>query len=446
LLNAASPKGFFRGLFSKKRRLSESIKVVGEIEHVRELFKHGTVVVVPTHYSNLDSILIGYALDSVSGLPSFSYGAGLNLYNSGIPAFFMNRLGAYRVDRRKKNPIYLETLKAMSKTSIERGVNTLFFPGGTRSRSGEIEAKLKMGLLGTVVEAQRSMVQNNKTEKVFVVPLVLGYHFVLEAPFLIRQHLQIVGKEKYLDSTRDMGRSSRQLFRFVWKLFSQKTTITLSIGKPMDALGNFVDLEGRSIDARGKEVHIADYFKPLSTKFGVDTGGGANLPTNQDLQREAEYTKMLAARIVDRFYKDNFVLSSQIVAFTAFNIFKNHNEKLDLYNLLRLPADNYVFPIEDFTAAIDDMKTALEELAEKGRLKLSNEALLPAKELIADGIRNLGIYHANAPLMFNKSGDLESDDFSTLFYYHNHLENYGLTKRVKWDKFKMETIDVVKIV
>jgi glycerol-3-phosphate O-acyltransferase len=303
-----------------------------------------------------------------------------------------------------------------------------------------------MGLLGTVVEAQRSMVQNNKTEKVFVVPLVLGYHFVLEAPFLIRQHLQIVGKEKYLDSTRDMGRSSRQLFRFVWKLFSQKTTITLSIGKPMDALGNFVDLEGRSIDARGKEVHIADYFKPLSTKFGVDTGGGANLPTNQDLQREAEYTKMLAARIVDRFYKDNFVLSSQIVAFTAFNIFKNHNEKLDLYNLLRLPADNYVFPIEDFTAAIDDMKTALEELAEKGRLKLSNEALLPAKELIADGIRNLGIYHANAPLMFNKSGDLESDDFSTLFYYHNHLENYGLTKRVKWDKFKMETIDVVKIV
>ena len=48
-----------------------------------------------------DSILIGYALDAFVIIPSFSYGAGLNLYNTGYTAYFMNRLGA-RVDRRKR--------------------------------------------------------------------------------------------------------------------------------------------------------------------------------------------------------------------------------------------------------------------------------------------------------------------------------------------------------
>src|SRR3546814_15272144 len=48
------------------------------------------------------------------GLPAFIYGAGLNLFNRKIFAYFMNSLGAYKVDRRKKNLPYLETLKTYS--------------------------------------------------------------------------------------------------------------------------------------------------------------------------------------------------------------------------------------------------------------------------------------------------------------------------------------------
>jgi glycerol-3-phosphate O-acyltransferase len=77
-------------------------------------------------------------------------------------------------------------------------------------------------------------------------------------------------------------------------------------------------------------------------------------------------------------------------------------------------------------------------LAEKGRLKLSKQVghFTPA-EIVDDGIKNLGIYHARKPLMFNKKGDIECDDFNTLFFYHNRLENFGLTKRVRWNKFKI---------
>ena len=87
------------------RRMHVRLIVAGKTDSIRTLIKDHTVVVVPTHFSNLDSILIGYAMDAMMGLPSFSYGAGLNLYNTGYTAYFMNRLGAYRVDRRKKNPI-----------------------------------------------------------------------------------------------------------------------------------------------------------------------------------------------------------------------------------------------------------------------------------------------------------------------------------------------------
>ncbi|HFA47575.1 MAG TPA: glycerol acyltransferase, partial [Bacteroidetes bacterium] len=154
LLNSAAGRNMKR-VFGTKHKISERLLAKGEVEKVRKLIKKGTVVIVPTHSSNLDSILIGYTMDAILGLPSFSYGAGLNLYNTGYTAYFMNRMGTYRVDRRKKNPIYLETLKAMSNLSIQRGTNSLFFPGGTRNRSGELESKLKMGLLGTAMEAQR---------------------------------------------------------------------------------------------------------------------------------------------------------------------------------------------------------------------------------------------------------------------------------------------------
>ena len=121
---------------------------------------------------------------------------------------------------------------------------------------------------------------------------------------------------------------------------------------------------------------------------------------------------------------------------------KESNDKLDLYALLRLPSDDFVFPLDTFTAAVAAVQTALFELADKGRLQLSDPIRLSPEALVQDGVKNLGVYHVRKLLLINRKGDLESDDFNTLFFYHNRLENFGLTKRVRWDKFpiKMTTI------
>ena len=236
LLSAATPKDI--GVpGAVKARLRDRIIVSGQVEQVRKLFPDHHVVILPTHFSNLDSLLIGYALDAFAGIPHATFGAGLNLLNSGWVAYFINRFGAYRVDRRKRNPIYLEVLKSFSRLAIRKGVNSTFFPGGTRNRAGQIERELKLGLLGTAVEAQRQLLEAGSDKKVILVPLVLSYHFVLEAKFLIEDYLRRTGKEQYLGQrTKQFG--YRTLVKFLWQLFRSSSEIQLNMGQPMDVLGN----------------------------------------------------------------------------------------------------------------------------------------------------------------------------------------------------------------
>jgi len=377
----------------------------------------------------------------------------LNLYNFGPAAYFMNRLGAYRVDRRKKNSIYLETLKTMSKLSIQRGVNNLFFPGGTRSRSGQLETDLKMGLLGTAVEAQRTMCQeseergarNEKTtpppsplttrplplasSKVFIVPMVICYNFVLEAPFLIEQHLRMTGKENYI-RLKDEGTSVRAWLRFVWRFFSTTSDITLSVGKPMDVLGNFVDKQGRSFDRFGNELDVREYFM------------GKKNEINEDRQREEEYTKLLAERIVERYHAENVVLSSHLVAYAVFEMLLHENPKLDLFGILRLPPDEYVFPFRAVEEVVEQMQEKLVEWEQQGKIRLDPEIRRSAADVVRDGVNNLGVFHAEKPLKFVKNNDIVSSNFRVLYFYHNRLENYQLDKYVHW---KAEEIEVLKI-
>lgn len=418
LLNTAIWFRKIKSFKSNAFKIHKRLNLVGETDSMRNLMKKGTVVVVPTHFSNIDSVFIGYAMDAILGIPSFSFGAGLNLYNSGIAAYYMNRLGAYRVDRRKKNPIYLESLKSMATLSLKRGVNNIFFPGGTRSRSGRIEEKVKMGLIGSVVEAQRSLLQEGNEEKIFIFPVVLGYPFVLEAKFMIEQHLQKEGKEQYL-KIKDQSYSIRTVAKFIWNFFSKTSDITLSIGKPIDVIGNFVDREGKSLDKNGNYINLRDYFK-------------TNDRISFDLQRDSVYTKILSEKIVERFKAENVVLSSDLIAYIGFQILKLENPGLDLYSLLRLPTEDFSFSTDKMQTVLKQLKPALFELERKSLIKLSAEIKWENDMLLKDGISKMGSYHPQQPLMIDKNYKLIiSQDFKLLYYYHNKLSGYDLEQFIK---------------
>jgi glycerol-3-phosphate O-acyltransferase len=93
--------------------LATRLRIVGEVDQLQKLSKKGTILMVPTHLSNIDSILVGWVLHLMN-LPPFAYGAGLNLFSNPMLAFSMSRLGAYTVDRQKSSALYKATLKNYS--------------------------------------------------------------------------------------------------------------------------------------------------------------------------------------------------------------------------------------------------------------------------------------------------------------------------------------------
>ncbi len=423
LLNTAAGKNYQK-FWGSKFELYDRFHVYGDIDLIRKLWDQGTMVVVPTHSSNLDSILIGYVLDMILGLPSFSYGAGLNLYDSELIAYFMSRLGAYRVDRRKRNPLYHETLKTMSQLSIEKGTNSIFFPGGTRSRSGKIEQDLKLGLMNSIIAAQRAMLRKGD-RKVVVVPLILSYPFVLEAKLLINQYLKNKGEEKFI-AARDDFQSIGQILSFAWRAFSKGSEITLSFGAPMDVFGNRLDADGNSLDEKGKKVDIRQYF---------DQTGSMAIRN----QREFVYTKILASKIVDSYLMDNVVLASQIVAYVGFVILRKMNDDLDIFGLISLPFDDFIFDAELFESVTYQVVAALKEMEDNGEVLLEEEIrTLTVKEVIMNGISKLGIFHTDKPLRFSKNGKIVSDSFKFLYFYHNRLASYKLERGIVWDKKLIE--------
>jgi glycerol-3-phosphate O-acyltransferase len=389
---------------------------VGKAKHLRKLAKRGTVIMVPTHFSNLDSVLIGWVIHSL-GLPAFIYGAGLNLFNIKIFAYFMNSLGAYKVDRRKKNLPYLETLKTYSTTAIQKGAHSLFFPGGTRSRSGMIEKNLKLGLLSTAIEAQRNIYLNTtpgeSPRKIFIVPVTLNYHFVLEAPDLVDDYLTVKGQDRYLPEQDKYG--SWQLIQFLFKFFTKGSNISVSIGQGLDIMGNNVDDEGNSLDHDGRIIETKDYFR-------------SNGVISVDYQREDEYTRMLSQKIVQEYHRINRVFSSHLVAFVAFEMWQKKYSKLDLFGLLRLPEEEEELDFEEFRAACKRVRKQISRMKKEDRVNMATHMKEDIDYVIRHGLDNVGIFHLKRPLLLNKEGNIITQDFSLLYYYHNRLVGYDLEK------------------
>lgn len=400
------------GFWGGKKYLSDKIRVIGEVDEVRNLFEKGTLVFLPTHSSNLDSLLLGYALDLYVGIPSSHYGAGLNLFNSEIAAYFMNRLGAYRVDRRKKNRVYLEALKSASRIGIRIGVNSLFFTGGTRSRSGEIENNLKLGLLGTAIEAQRMMFNENGEKRVFVVPVVMSYSNVLEDNSLFRNFLVKQGLASLVRKKLRKKSSFLKTLRIFGQIFSKEMSVYISLGKPIDVFGNPVNDEGRSVDRAGKTILKREYFM----NDGV---------ISQDVQREMQYTRHLAKVVAQAYQENNVVRLGQIVAKAlVIGIEKKHRVN-GIQDMLKLAQSELEISRDDFRGYVSSLLEDVKQLAEEGRCLVETTVYedRPLDKLIDVGISQLRTYQIFKVVAVEK--DLAyTDHLGLLVYYANRLNSY----------------------
>jgi glycerol-3-phosphate O-acyltransferase len=400
--------------WSLKKPFYDKFKITGDFNLIRELSKIGSVIIVPTHSSNVDSPIIGWALNAI-GLEAVTYGAGVNLFGTQPFSYLMGNLGAYKIDRRKKNKIYLEILKNYSQTAIQRNTPSLFYPGGTRSRSGSIENKLKLGLLSTAVEAQQNNFLNNG-KKIFVIPVVLNYHFNIEATSLINQHLKELGKEKYVSENFEYS-TTYKLLRTFKQLMSSNSELIVSFGNPMDVIGHRVNNLGESVSPYGTSFDIKGYFE-IENKIAFDE------------QRNFEYTKILGDKIVASYYQNNTVLTSNIVSFVMFELTQQKHKNLNLFELLLLPKEDRTIDYGIFLDSAKKVKARIMELYSEGKINISDKIESSLEEILAHALDNISLLNSKKIIYLDSDGNLNSEDLRLLLFYHNRLKGYGLEKYI----------------
>jgi glycerol-3-phosphate O-acyltransferase len=392
--------------------LDGRVVVQGPTKHIRKLAEMGTVIFVPTHLSNLDSPVFGFALER-SGLPPATYGAGKNLFTNPVLSYFMHNLGAYRVDRRLKHALYKDVLKTYSCVLIERGYHSLFFPGGTRSRSGGVERRLKLGLAGTGIEAFARTVERGAPRPVFFVPATINYLITLEAETLIDDFLQEEGKARYIIED-DESTQWKRVGAFLNKALGLDAACVIRFAQPLDCFGNTVDEDGASHDARGRRVEAASYVAGKDGRPVVDPA------------RDAQYTRELGDTIVDSFKKDTVAMATHLVAAAAFErLRRNVGARADVFAMLR-HKDDVLVSRRDLAADVERLRDRARELEEQGKLVLAAHlARASGDAIVGDALRAFAGYHTS-PVLEPRGADLVLEDTRLIFYYQNRLAAHGL--------------------
>jgi glycerol-3-phosphate O-acyltransferase len=394
--------------------LSDQVTVEGEVDHARALLSKGTLLVTPTHASNLDSPVLGYAI-YLMGIPPLTYGAGINLFTNPVLSFFMQNLGAYKVDRTKKAELYKQVLKEYSTCALEKGYHSLFFPGGTRARGGEVERRLKKGLLGTGLAAyQNNLAAGRPRPDIFVLPCTINYKLVLEAETLIEDHLREAGKARFIITDDEFSRP-RRILTFLSNLFSLDSRIVVRFGPPLDVFGNPVDREGRSLDPRGRPVDRRSY---------VSRDGALA----RDPQRDHRYTTELAEAIGASYGREAVIMSTHLVGFALMRLLERANPGMDRFRLLRTGG-----AVDSFAMA--EVHAEVERVLRAARARPSGPVLDPMlsagdiPEIVGDALKHYAIYHTHAAA--DRRGDrVFHHARNLLLFYGNRLRGYDLGRQL----------------
>src|SRR4051812_156541 len=399
-----SPIGSLREGMQALRNLDARIHADGEIDLARACAERGTLMVTPTHSSNMDSPAIGLGLLR-AGLPPTTYGAGKNLFSNPFISFFMRNLGAYRVDRRLRFELYKDVLKEYSTVLLEHGYHSLFFPGGTRCRSNIVEKNLKLGLLGTTVTAYKNSVRDGAPHKrLYIVPATINYRLVLEAETLIDDYLAETGKNRYIITDDEFSRIGR-ILEFFRKILVHEGSVVVRFGRPLDPFGNDVTDNGESIDRQGRVVDPASFVR------------GADGEVSDDDQRDAEYTRALGRRLAAAYPRLTVFHATHLLARALYDELARRAGTRDIYRLMRVPPGASTVPVSD---ALDGVVRLRARIAAHPGFGAEHPLLMPqaATAIVDDAVRGLGTYHTR-PAVSRQGDTLRVEDIKLLFYYQN---------------------------
>lgn len=202
-----------------------------EVLRVRDAARDGTIVLLPSHKSHVDYLVLSYVLrKNLLELPVIAAGDNLSFFPVGEllrrgGAFFIRR--DFRGDR-----LYAAVVDAYVRRLLKDGWALEFFLEGGRSRTGKL-LEPKLGLLNLVVDCALS----SGDSPLFFVPVHIGYDRLMEDFELAQER---AGAKKERESARSLAAVADAMKYDYGK-------VTVSFGAPIE----LTELAREVIGARG---------------------------------------------------------------------------------------------------------------------------------------------------------------------------------------------------
>jgi glycerol-3-phosphate O-acyltransferase len=173
-----------------------------EVERVREAAKEGSLVLLPSHKSHIDYLILSYVFnESNLQLPLIAAGENLNFFPLGT---IFRRSGAFFIRRSfKGDKLYTAVVDAYIRRLIRDGYPIELFLEGGRSRNGKLLSP-KFGLLNMIIDAALAVPQRTT----YFVPVSIGYERIVEAGSYGRE---MAGAEKQQEGASDLLRTPEVL-------------------------------------------------------------------------------------------------------------------------------------------------------------------------------------------------------------------------------------------
>lgn len=408
ILNTSNPRNLISYIFRGKNRLADRVILEGDTGSVCHYAKMGTLIFLPTHVSSLDSILMGLALFKL-GLPPADMGATPHLFANKVIGFFMNNLGAYKINPKRRAKLYREVLKAYTSCTLEKGFHHVFFSWDKRMISQEKETHIDPLVLLAGVEAYiHNLMENREKADIFICPCTINYPLVLEAKTLVSDYIK---EGLGLVEDGDEFSCTKRIFDFLSCLLRFNQFVYLVFGHVLDVFGNPVDHMGISLDPRGRRIDRAKYTL---------VGGKPCL----DRQRDEQYAQELAQAVERSIYRITMILETNLLCYAVIStILKSTPDK----EILQLIRDEGYYPVLSMVALREVYQSVLRKLLDmqsKGLIMVQGDLNPDGFELrVCKTLEMLNYYHIEPVFMMEKDS-LYVIDKPLVYYYASRINNY----------------------
>ncbi len=183
-------------------RMYSALEVDEEgIARLRRAMKDGSVILLPSHKSHIDYIVLAFVLNQRHlSLPVIAAGDNLNFFPLGP---ILRRAGAFYIRRSfKGDRLYGAVVDAYMRRLVIDGWSLEFFLEGGRSRTGKLLSP-KLGLLSLVVDAALGV-----RRPMHFAPVSIGYERVVEEKAYVHE---LSGGEKSKEDVRGLLSSAEVL-------------------------------------------------------------------------------------------------------------------------------------------------------------------------------------------------------------------------------------------